>query len=56
MPASRLIRKADPLPRVVQLDDGRLAFDPEPGITLVYTPVDSQGIGKVSIEFAPEKS
>lgn len=42
------------LPRVVQLDDGRLAFDPEPGVTVVYTPVNGQGVGKVSVEFVPE--
>ena len=44
------------LPRVVQLDDGRLAFDPEPGVTVVYTPVNGDGVGRVSIEFLAEKS
>ena len=43
------------LPRVTKLDDGRLAFDPEPGVTVIYTPVNGQGVGKVSIEFAPER-
>ncbi len=41
---------------VTELADGRLAIDiPEDSVTLVYSCVGADGVGKVSIEFAPER-